>query len=119
MIVATAPMEIDRHRTLDGSVVLVVGGEIDLATGEAFGEALRVDLAAGRRIVVDLGDCTFIDSTGIAVLLRAGIDHPGCVAVVAHPGTLARRVLQLTAAADFVPVHEDRDAAVRRLISGG
>lgn len=56
---------------LHGEQVAVVRavGEIDLYTAPRLHEAL-VNLE-GKRVVVDLSDCGFIDSTGIGVLVAA------------------------------------------------
>ena len=49
---------------------IAVAGELDLAVAERMQAAL--DEAIGRKLVlVDLGRCEFIDSTGIALLVRA------------------------------------------------
>jgi anti-sigma B factor antagonist len=56
----------------DGQRVIRVGGELDMATVPTLEEELEAamdDLAAA--VVVDLSDLEFIDSTGIAVLVRA------------------------------------------------
>lgn len=51
-------------------VVVSPSGPLDLATAPALAEVLRAE-APGRDVIVDLGDATFIDSTGLAVLLNA------------------------------------------------
>ena len=57
-------------RTEGGETVLAVGGEVDIVSVESFREAL---LAAQRapRVVIDLSDVTFIDSSGINALVGA------------------------------------------------
>lgn len=51
-------------------VAVHVAGDVDMATaprvGDAVGEALR---AGAGDVVVDLTSCTFLDSSGLAVLL--------------------------------------------------
>lgn len=52
--------------------VISLAGELDLMYSERVEEQLRLSEAAeGRMIVLDLRGLTFIDSTGISVLLRA------------------------------------------------
>jgi anti-sigma B factor antagonist len=59
-----------KHRT--GTVVLVLHGELDLASAPALQQQLEAAAATGvRRILVDLSDLHFIDSTGLQVLLYA------------------------------------------------
>lgn len=50
-------------------LLIAVTGELDLAVAEELRAA--VSRAPTSRVVVDLGGCEFIDSTGIAVLLLA------------------------------------------------
>jgi anti-anti-sigma factor len=59
------------HRSA-GDARIVVRGEIDLATAPALNAALE-DAEAGDalRIVLDLSVVSFIDSAGIAALMRA------------------------------------------------
>jgi anti-sigma B factor antagonist len=52
--------------------VLVLRGELDLATVPAFEQGLEEALEGDiRQVVIDLGQVTFIDSTGIMALLSA------------------------------------------------
>jgi anti-anti-sigma factor len=51
-------------------VTLAVCGEIDIANAEAFtGEARSVLEGADGQVILDLRDCTFIDSSGIRALV--------------------------------------------------
>jgi anti-sigma B factor antagonist len=55
-----------------GSWRLVLSGELDLASADRLEDAIRqAELDGDLRIVVDLGDLQFMDSTGLSVLLRA------------------------------------------------
>jgi anti-sigma B factor antagonist len=52
--------------------VIRVGGELDLATVPALADELDAAVnGPASRVVVDMSDLEFIDSTGIAVLVRA------------------------------------------------
>ena len=52
-------------------VFVSVQGEVDLATAPELEVALERALEApGRRLVIDLRDVTFLDSTGLALMLR-------------------------------------------------
>lgn len=56
----------------DAVVRLRLGGEFDLAAAEKFQEELeRAESAKPRLIVLDLSDLTFIDSTGLQMILQA------------------------------------------------
>ncbi|GGJ27894.1 hypothetical protein GCM10012282_25570 [Streptomyces lacrimifluminis] len=61
------------HRVLDGVRVVTLRGEIDHQVKGVFQEALLSEnhATAPVRIVVDLSDVTFMDSSGINVLIAA------------------------------------------------
>ncbi|OPG10543.1 anti-anti-sigma factor [Streptomyces sp. GKU 895] len=56
---------------LDGINILTPAGEIDFATRDVLRQALDTAKATGPHIAVDLHHVTFIDSTGINVLIAA------------------------------------------------
>lgn len=60
------------ERAEDGAVVLTVGGELDVAASPSLSEKLNelIRLRHGD-VIVDLSRVSFIDSTGLAVLLNA------------------------------------------------
>ena len=51
--------------------VLRVEGEADLATAEQLGEALERAISVDPSVVVDMAGVTFIDATGLRVVLQA------------------------------------------------
>jgi stage II sporulation protein AA (anti-sigma F factor antagonist) len=55
----------------DGIRVLTVTGEIDHHTGDQLRRALDVTGTARPRIVIDMRQVTFMDSTGINILIAA------------------------------------------------
>jgi len=56
---------------VDGVYRLSVSGELDLATRDTLTDELKRAEASGSAFLLDLTDLTFIDSTGIAVLVDA------------------------------------------------
>ncbi|MFC1405953.1 MULTISPECIES: STAS domain-containing protein [Streptacidiphilus] len=57
---------------LDNWTLLRVAGEIDLATGAVVRDQVHDAVAAGqRRILLDLSEVRFCDSTGVGVLIAA------------------------------------------------
>jgi anti-sigma B factor antagonist len=83
----------------DGVVQLSVGGEVDIATVDSLGEALT-DIMRDPRVrgvVVDFGEVTFIDSTGVAALMAAyRLAEAGRIAfVVTRCRPQASRVLEV------------------------
>ncbi len=55
----------------DGIFWLQLFGELDLAAAETFTEVLASPEAEGCPLIIDLSGLDFIDSTGVACLLRA------------------------------------------------
>lgn len=82
----------------DGPVVRVTG-ELDVATVGRFREAVHRALdGRGRRLVVDVAELDFIDSTALGVLVSAvkAMAARGGVVVVQSPSRAIVRVLEIT-----------------------
>jgi anti-anti-sigma regulatory factor len=73
-------------------------------------------------VLVDLSECTFIDSTVINALIAAHNDlsqRQGRLEIVIQPGaSAARRAVELTCLAEIVSVHSGRHA-LASLAGGG
>lgn len=73
----------------DGAAVVAVVGEIDMATVGLFRRAIEDACTSSRHVVIDLADTTFIDSSGLAVVMRAhgqlGREAGGVVVRAAPP----------------------------------
>lgn len=54
-----------------GDTVLTVSGELDIATGEELRGRLRTALLRSSTILIDLSGVTFLDCSGLSVLLWA------------------------------------------------
>jgi anti-sigma B factor antagonist len=62
------PIRVD---TIDTTTVLRVSGTLDIATAPGFGIRVAELIRRGENdIVIDLSDVTFLDSTGLSVLLN-------------------------------------------------
>jgi anti-anti-sigma factor len=88
----------------DDAPVVVVKGEIDLAAAEAFWQA--IDRALGNespRLVIDMVDTTFMDSSGLNVLLRAytALGRLPEALVLRAPSPVVRRVVALAGLDDL------------------
>ncbi|MBW0118385.1 anti-sigma factor antagonist [Pseudonocardia sp. KRD-169] len=62
-------MTIDRAE-VRGFVVVHVRGEVDALTVDRLGDAVTTALGGGRPVVIDLTDVRFLDSAGLATLVR-------------------------------------------------
>ena len=97
-----------------GSVVVSLAGELDLYNAHEVREALLECCAEGpERLVVDLSDVKFIDSTALGVLIEARTrlaNRRGFL--LAAPGLETRRALEISGLDRHFSVHESREAAL-------
>ena len=98
-------MEEDRHSRFtvdlvrrDGVAVVAVRGEIDVSTAPELRDVLHAAIDDGARMEVDLRHVTFMDSTGLAVLVdahrRLGPAHEAIV--LRDPQPPVMRVLRVS-----------------------
>lgn len=83
----------------DGSHTLSLRGELDIATADQLTDALAtVTPAAGERLVIDLTEVGFMDSTGLRVLIATNrqAQAAGYELVIVTGESPAKRVLELT-----------------------
>jgi anti-anti-sigma factor len=94
----------------DDEVVVAVSGEIDMATADLFWQALDGACERAERVVVDLTDTTFIDSSGLAVLVRAHkrLDQRPDALVVRAPNATIRQVLGISGLDGIITVIPDQ-----------
>jgi len=100
----------------DSGWLFTIEGELDLASADRLRDALEGPMHDGASgIVFDLARCSFVDSSGLAVLLEArstldGSSRETRVALVS-PAPQAERLLRMTAVDTVLPVFESRDQA--------
>jgi len=96
--------------------VLTLRGEHDVGTAGTLGDTLEAIYAHGSKVVIDLTQATFIDSTVIGQLVRGELisEHDGrhAFAIAAPTGDHPRRILQLVALDRRLPVYESRAEAL-------
>jgi anti-sigma B factor antagonist len=106
-----AQMHVETHCASPGTVIVVVAGEVDLATAPALHAALVEALTTYMPTVVhiDLSACTFLDCSGIRVLVAAHstAQASGHQMWARHPQHLVRRVLELTGLLDVFTAPND------------
>jgi anti-anti-sigma factor len=85
-------------RRENGTVVVALAGELDLYNAQPVRQALAEAVNGGiERVVVDLSDVTFIDSTAMGVLIEARSRLADRSAfVLASPGLETMRALQVS-----------------------
>lgn len=99
-----------------GTFVILVEGELDMNTATQLERELEAPLKANSSLLIDLSRCEFIDSTGIALLVRAwqqlGNDGRFALCGVGHQ---VERVLDVTGLDTTIPTHPSRQDALARL----
>ncbi|MFE2218962.1 anti-sigma factor antagonist [Streptomyces canus] len=113
---ADQPDRLFVERTVvDGVLVVTVQGEIDHNVKDALSEALMSEdgTAAPPRIVVDLSDVTFMDSSGINVFVAAyqQVNGAGWLRIAGAQGTILR-VLELVGLDAVIPCHPTVEQAL-------
>jgi anti-sigma B factor antagonist len=96
-----------RTRECDGRVVVVLRGELDVTEAASVAAALTEVAARERQIIVDLAGLEFIDSSGLAALVRVRkhARHAGGDLLLAAPQQQVLRVLAVTRLIEVFSVH--------------
>jgi anti-sigma B factor antagonist len=96
----------------EGGVVVGAGGEIDLASAPAVQEALRSAAPDGAAVVLDLRRVTFMDSSGLALIVgqhRRARETGARFAVAISAGSEVQRIIELSGIATLVTLIDDPD----------
>ena len=107
------PLDVSVGHTAYGALV-AIAGELDMATVPRVSAALGAEPAASARaVVIDLAGVTFIDSTGLAALVK--LEHAlaaraGRLAIACPEGP-ARLLLDVTGLAEQLAVFATRAEA--------
>jgi anti-anti-sigma factor len=121
-----APFDASAAQLDDGVRVIEVRGELDLSTAPQLEGPLDEAVADGdSSVLIDLSGCEFIDSTGIALIVRAwqrtaqdgnGDGDGGKRGfVICSQNEQVRRVLEITGLELSIPIHPTRDDALAAL----
>lgn len=120
---SSTPFEVRDEKLQDGVRVLAVLGELDLDTAPQL-EAPLADALESEAvsILIDLSDCEFIDSTGIAVIVRAwqrlggnGEGEGNGDLVLCCSNDQVQRLLEITGVKSSISILPDREAALALL----
>ena len=101
-------MEIVAQRGGNGEIVLALDGELDLGTAEPLRESLFDAIEHdGHGVAVDMRGCSFIDSTGLRILVEAArrLGHEGQRLQLIGMCDQPRRVFELTMGGRFEMFH--------------
>jgi anti-anti-sigma factor len=120
-MVTPTPFEAKNEALSDGVLTFVVNGELDLHTVPELDGPLQ-EAPGDAAVLVDLSSCEFIDSTGIALIVRAwqridrdaGGDGDGRL-VICCSNDQVQRLLKITGVESSISMHGDRDSALAEL----
>ena len=107
---------VELKRATQHITVVVLRGEIDVHTAPLLGDAVTRGIDGGARaLVVDLSEVSFIDATGLGVIVVAARRlGPGAVALVLpHRGLV--RIFRICGLDRLLDIYETREQAVRGL----
>ena len=100
-------------------IVLRLQGELDIHFAPRLEEEIRDHLSAGRvLIVLDLSEVSYVDSTGLGVMIGAlkNLQAAGGGLALAAPTTRIVRILQVTGLDGIFCVRQSVDDAVQFLL---
>jgi anti-sigma B factor antagonist len=99
-----------------GASIVTLSGELDLSTIPRMEAALMEQVLQRRAVLVDLTKLSFIDSSGIGVLIQAFNASNGIpVHLVIGPGSQVDRVFEIAGVTGAMPVFSDRERALASL----
>lgn len=99
----------------DGCVVVAAYGEVDVDTLPGLLQALRTAAEVSARLVVDLTHVTFIDASGVGVLLATrsgGRSTGGSLGVVNPPAAMRKLLAAHHELQEALPVFDSLQQAV-------
>lgn len=86
-----------------GPPVITLTGEIDMSNVVVVEDRLQAMLSGAReRVVIDVSSLTFIDSSGIAVLLRASEKSQRFE--LRNPSSMIKRIIEATGLSEVLQV---------------
>jgi anti-sigma B factor antagonist len=104
-----------------GIAFVTLHGEHDLSSRQCLTEALAA-ASAKRDVLVDLSECTFMDSSVIAALFHARrkLDERGgrLELVIPESAATIKRVAEVTLLAAILPIHKSSEAALACIRTG-
>lgn len=89
----------------DDTYVLMVTGELDISNREELRDALQSVDAGAPRVLIDLCQCSYFDTTMLSELVRFHkARHPAQKLMLSAPQGLGRWILSITAIDQILPV---------------
>jgi len=102
--------------------ILVVGGEVDYEVSPQLkAHMMRAIKAGAKRVVLDLSDVTFIDSTAIGVIAGAveKLDEAGGSLAIVSTHEKVVQIFEITGLDSVITLHASREEALAALAVAG
>ena len=116
-----ADFRVELVRPSDEVAVVEASGELDFYTGSEFNACLASAVESGApRVVVDLTQVTFIDSSALGMLVgiaRQSAEHSTELMIVCPPGNVAR-VIAITGLNRVFAMYATREEALGQQTDG-
>ena len=103
------------HDPIERGLLVVASGDLDISATPRLSTVLAISSAgAGGRVVLDLTDVAFIDSTALGTILKAAaqLDEAGTTLAVVAPEGPVRRLLEMTNLTQRFRLFTTRQAAL-------
>lgn len=98
-------LDITIRPAADGATLVHLSGELDSSNAERLDQALSATLAAApERMVFDLSGLRFMDSAGIAVLVRAATAVASVQ--VREPTAIVKRLIEVTGLSNVLRIEQ-------------
>ena len=97
-----------------GSLIVAIGGELDIVTSRQLDEHLTRARGKDRRVVLDLSDVEFMDTSSLAVIVGhwKRLGAAGGTLVLAGARYRYTKTLWITGLADRLPMYDTVDEAL-------
>jgi anti-sigma B factor antagonist len=112
------PFNVEVQSLDDGVRAIAITGELDQATADKLRAQLRETIEGGTSaLMIDMSDCSFIDSTGLGVIVEAWKDlqvrnEEGAALAICCPAAEVRRLLEVTGLDQAIEIRDTRDDAM-------
>lgn len=100
------------ERLADETRLVTIRGELDLYTAPALERELELNGGANGRVVVDLSECTFLDSTGLGMLVGAHRRNGGSALLIVARGVEVLRAFEVSGLDRHLKLHPTLESAL-------
>jgi anti-sigma B factor antagonist len=106
---------------LEGGIMVRAAGEIDVATVDLLRRQLDTAREESASVLLDLSGVTFIDSTGLQLLLDASLDSAACdwAFSIVRPSRVVQRLIEVSGTADLLMIVDPTEEQVLRPFDTG